>query len=210
MKLSRFFSGLFLCLGMGLMFLAILLVMGQPGTKPTILSSTQQAQSQVVAVMDSICQGDFSGAEQHLLGQPSLGVDRELQDPTAAMIWKTFVESLSYELSGDCYTTDTGLAQDITLRYLDIPSVTANLSQRSEAHLSRLQQAANHPSEIYDENGDFHQEVVLKLLSAVVQEALREDAQYTTCQFTLQLVCYDGQWYVRPNSDFISAISGSF
>ena len=43
----------------------------------------------------------------------------------------------------------------------------------------------------------------------MVQEALKEDAQYTTCTFTLQLVCRDGQWYVRPNSDFISAISGN-
>ena len=208
MKLSRFFSGLFLCLGLGLMFLAICLVMGQPGTQPTLVGSSQEPQNQVVAAMDAICQGDFSGAEQYLLGRPSLGVDRELQDPAAAMIWKAFVESLSYELSGDCYATDTGVAQDITLKCLDISSVTANLAQRSEKHLARLQQSATHTYEVYDENGNFRQDVVQQVLSTVVQEALQEDAQYTTTAFTLQLVCREGQWYIHPNSDFISAISG--
>ena len=208
MKLSRFFSGLFLCFGLGLMFLAICLVMGQPGTQPTLVGSSQEPQNQVVAAMDAICQGDFSGAEQYLLGQPSLGVDRELQDPAAAMIWKAFVESLSYELSGDCYATDTGVAQDVTLTYLDIPSVTANLAQRSEKHLARLQKQATHTSEIYDENGNFRTDVVQQVLNTVVQEAIREDATYTSTTFTLQLVMRDGQWYIISNSDFIRAISG--
>ena len=209
MKISRLFSGLFLFFGMTLAMLALFIVMGQPGTKPTLIGSTQVPQNQVIATMDSICRGDFAGAEQYLLGQPSLGVDRELEDPVSAMIWNAFVESLSYELSGDCYATDTGVAQDITLTYLSIPSVTANLAQRSETHLTRLQKEATHASQVYDDDGNFRQDVVQQVLHTVVQEALKEDAQYTTCTFTLQLVCRDGQWYVRPNSDFISAISGN-
>lgn len=208
MKLSRFFSGLFLALGLGLMFFAICIVMGQPGTQPTLIGSTQAPRDQVVAAMDAICSGSFSDAEQYLLGQPSLGVDREPEDPSAAMIWNAFVQSLSYELSGECYATDTGVAQDITLTCLDITSVTANLAQRSEKHLERLQKEANHISEIYDDDGNYRQDVVMKVLSTVVKEALKEDAQYTTCTFTLQLVSRDGKWYIRPNSDFISALSG--
>lgn len=208
MKLSRFFSGLFLSIGLGLMLLAIFIVMGQPGATPTVLSSTQPARDRVVSAMDSLCQGDFAEAEQYLLGQPHLGMDRDLSDPAAAMIWNAFKENLSYELNGECYATDTGLAQDITLTYLDISSVTKNLAQRSEKHLARLQQSATHTSEIYDDDGNYRQDVVQKVLSTVVQEALQEDAQYTDCAFTLQLVCRDGQWYIRPDSDFISAISG--
>ena len=208
MKLSRFFSGLFLCFGLGLMFLAICLVMGQPGTQPTLVGSSQEPQNQVVAAMDAICQGDFSGAEQYLLGQPSLGVDRELQDPAAAMIWKAFVESLSYELSGDCYATDTGVAQDITLKCLDISSVTANLAQRSEKHLARLQQSATHTYEVYDENGNFRQDVVQQVLSTVVQEALQEDAQYVTKDVTLNLVYHQQRWWVMADQTLLRVISG--
>lgn len=208
MKLSRLFSGVFLYIALGLMMLALFLVMAKPGTPPVLLSPAQDAQDQVVEMMDALCQGDFSAVEQHLLGNPSLGVDRELTDNASALIWDAFVASFSYELSGDCYATDTGVAQDVTLTYLDIPSVTAGLAQRSEKHLAQLQQEATHTSDIYDENGNFHNHLVLQVFDTAVREALQEDSKLTSCTFTLQLVQRDGQWYVIANSDFIDAISG--
>lgn len=208
MKLSRFFSGLFLYFAIGLMCLALIVVMAEPGTTPTLLSPAQEAQDQVTAAMDALCQGDFSAVEQYLLGQPSLGADREPKDAAGALIWDAFTRSFSYELTGDCYATDTGVAQDVILTYLDIPSVTASLAQRSEKHLSRLQQEATHTSEIYDEAGNFRADVVQQVLYTVVQEALQEDVQHTSCSFTLQLVYQGGQWHIVPNSDLIRAISG--
>ena len=208
MKLSRFFSGLFLYAGLGLMILALFLVMSKPGASPVLLSSAQDAQGQVVQMMDALCLGDFSTVEQHLLGQPDLGIDREPSDPAGALIWNAFVDSFSYELAGDCYATDTGVAQDVTLFYLDIPSVTAGLSQRSEQELARLQKEAQHTSEIYDETGNFRNDLVLKVFNKAVKDALAEDAVVTSSTFTLQLVQQDDQWYIISNSDFIDAISG--
>ena len=191
MKFSRFFSGFFMVLGIGLMCLALVLVMGQPGAKPSLMTTAPEAQAQVAAAMDAICQGDYAAAEPYLLGQSKLGADREPADAAAALIWDAFLDSLSYQLTGACYATDTGVAQDVTLTYLDISSVTAT-----------------HTSQLYDESGNFLQEVVLQVLNTAVTEALQEDAQRTTCTFTLQLVNRNGQWYIVPNSDFISAISG--
>lgn len=208
MKLSRFFSGVFLYLGLGLMGLALVLVMAKPGTTPTLLFPAQDAQDQVVNMMDALCQGDFSAVEQYLLDQPRLGADREPADAAGALIWDAFKSSFSYELSGDCYATDTGVAQDVTLTYLDISSVTANLAQRSEKHLSRLQQEATHTSEIYDEDGNFHNHLVLEVFDTVVREALREDSKLTSRTFTFQLVKRNDQWYIVSGSDFIQAISG--
>ncbi len=208
MKLSRFFSGFFLSIALGLMGVALIVVMATPGTTPTLLSPAQEAQDQVVEMMDALCQGDFSAAGQYLLGSPNLGADREPDSAAGALIWDAFVDSLSYELSGDCYATDTGVAQNVTLTYLDIPAVTANLAQRSEKHLTRLQKEATHTSEIYDEDGNFRSDVVLQVLNTAVQEALQEDGNLTACTFTLQLVKRDGRWYILSNSDLIHAISG--
>ena len=208
MNFSRFFSGLFLTLGLGLMILALMLTMALPGAKPTLLSPAADAQNQVISAMDAICRKDFSAAEQYLLGQPSLGVDREPADAAGAMIWEAFLESLSYELKGDCYATDTGVAQDIAFTCLDIPSVTEGLAQRTEETLTKLRQEATHASEIYDDSGNYHQHLVQDVLNASVRDALKEDSKTTTVTFSLQLVNRDGQWYIVPNSDFISAISG--
>lgn len=208
MKLSRFFSGLFLYAAFGLIMLALFLIMAKPGTTPTLLSPAQDAQDQVVQMMDALCQGDFSTVEHYILGNPSLGVDREPADAASALIWNAFVDSLSYELSGECYATDTGVAQDVTLTYLDIPAVTQELAQLSEKHLTKLQQEATHTSEIYDENGNYHSDLVLKVFNAAVAESLQENSSFISSTFTLQLVQRDNQWYIISNNDLISAISG--
>ncbi len=208
MKISRFFSGFFLFLAIGLMITALFVAMYFPGSKPTLVSPPQEAQNRVIAAMDAICQGDYASAEPYLLGQPSLGADRQPEDAAGQLIWRDFLRSLSYELSGECYATDTGVAQDISLTYLDISSVTANLAQRSERLLTQLQQEATHTSQVYDDNGDYRQDVVQRVLQAAVLEALNADAKNTTVTFTLQLVYRDGQWYIVPNSDFIHALSG--
>lgn len=209
MKISRFFSGLFLTLGLGLAGLALLIVMAMPGAVPTLLSPAADAQNQVVSAMDAICQNNFSAAEQYLLGQPNLGVDREPADEAGTLIWEAFLNSLSYELSGDCYATDSGVAQDVVFTCLDVTSVTANLAERSEAILTKLQQEATYASEIYDENGNYHQHVVQEVLKTAVQAALQEDGKTITSTFTLQLVNRDGQWCIVPNSDLINALSGN-
>ena len=208
MKISRFFSGFFLFLALVMMAAALFMVMALPGTTPTLVSQPQEAQNRVIAAMDAICQGDYASAEPYLLGQPSLGADRQPEDVAGQLIWRDFLRSLSYALSGECYATDTGVAQDISLTYLDISSVTANLAQRSERLLTQLQQEATHTSQIYDDNGDYRQDVVQRVLQAAVLEALNADAKKTTVTFTLQLVYRDGQWYIVPNSDFIHALSG--
>ena len=110
MKISRFFSGFFLSVAIVLMCLALVLVMGQPGAKPTLMTTAPEAQAQVSAVMDAICRGDFSAAEPYLLGQPKLGADRESSGAAADLIWDAFLGSLSYQLNGACYATDTGVA----------------------------------------------------------------------------------------------------
>lgn len=208
MKLSRFFSGLFLYAAFGLIMLALFLIMAKPGTTPTLLSPAQDAQDQVVQMMDALCQGDFSTVEHYILGNPSLGVDREPADAASALIWNAFVGSFSYELSGDCYATNTGVAQDVTLTYLDIPAVTQEFAQLSEKHLTKLQQEATHTSEIYDENGNYRSDLINKVLSAAVAESLQENSSFTSSTFTLQLVQRDDQWYIISNNDLISAISG--
>lgn len=208
MKLSRFFSGLFLSCALAMMGLALILIMSQPGATPTLLSPAEEAQDQVAAAMDALCAGDFSAVEQYLIGQPSLGADREPQSAEGALVWDAFLDSFSYELSGKCYATDIGVAQDVSLTYLDISSVTANLAQRSEDLLTRMQHQATHTSEIYDEEGNFRADVVQQVLYTAVQDAISQDAQYTTSTFTLQLVKQGDRWYIVPNSDFIRAISG--
>ena len=177
-------------------------------TKPILLTPPDEAKTRVVAMMDAVCQGDYAEASQSILGTPSLGVDREAADDVGVLIWDAFVDSLSYELEGDCYATDDGLAQNVIFSCMDITSVTANLRDRSQTMLEQRVKAAEDASEIYDEDYQYREEFVMEVLHDSTVEALKEDAREMTLTLTLNLSYRDGQWWVVANNELLDAISG--
>ena len=124
------------------------------------------------------------------------------------MLWKAFTESQTYELKGGCVADNSGLTQQVVMTYLDISSVTENLSDRSEAILSKRIEAAENIDEIYDENNEYREEVVMDALQEAVSAALKEDAKLTSVELTLNLIYRDNQWWIVSNSQLMSAISG--
>lgn len=208
MKLSKFFSAVFGALGFCAIAAGILLAMGNRDARPMLLTAPDAAQTQITQTMDALCQGDYETAGSNLYGKPDLGMDRAAAEPVGALVWEAFVESLSYELTGDCYTTDTGLAQNVVLRGLDIESVTANLGERSQALLEARVKEAEDPSELYDENNDFREELVMEVLYEAAQQALEQDAAEKTWEVTVNLVYENGQWWILPENALLEAVSG--
>ena len=176
--------------------------------KPELLTPPTVARSKVVALMDAVCEGDYELASQAILGNPSLGVDREASGNVGAMIWNAFQDSLSYELVGECYTTEDGLAQDVTVTSLDIESVTVNLRQRSQTLLEQRVQEAENTAEIYDENNEYREDFVMTVLYDAAVQALEEDAVVQTVSLTIKLVYSNGSWWVVADNALLDAISG--
>ena len=169
----------------------------------------EEAEAQAKALMEAVAQGDYSAAETFILGNPKLGVDRDPADTVGIMIWNAFVESYSYEMVGDCYATDSGIAQNVKVSFLDISSVTKNLRERSQALLEARVAEAVDVDEIYDENNDYKEEFVMAVLKDAVTDALQEDAKMTGTEFTMNLVYRDGNWVVVSDSALMAAISGN-
>jgi hypothetical protein len=176
---------------------------------PVLLAPVEEAEAQAKALMEAVAQGDYSAAETFILGNPKLGVDRDPADTVGIMIWNAFVESYSYEMVGDCYATDSGIAQNVKVSFLDISSVTKNLRERSQALLEARVAEAVDVDEIYDENNDYKEEFVMAVLKDAVTDALQEDAKMTGTEFTMNLVYCDGNWVVVSDSALMAAISGN-
>ena len=175
---------------------------------PVLLAPVEEAEAQAQALMDAVAKGDYTAAEALILGNPKLGVDRDPADTVGIMIWKAFVESYSYEMVGDSFATDSGIAQNVKVSYLDISSVTRNLRERSQTLLEARVAEAEDVDEIYDENNDYKEEFVMEVLKDAVTDALKEDAQMTGAEFTMNLVYRDGKWVVVSDSALMAAISG--
>ena len=206
--IAKFFGLLFILAGVAVAGFTVETAKNNLDSIPVLLSPVEEAEAQAVALMDAIAAGDYETAGTLILGNPKLGVDRDPADTVGIMIWDAFVESYSYEMVGESFATDSGIAQNVKVSYLKISSVTKNLRERSQALLEERVAQAEDVDEIYDENNDYKESFVMEVLKDAVVDALAEDAEMTGAEFTINLVYRDGNWVVVSDSALLAAISG--
>lgn len=209
MKAVRYiFSVLLAAIGLCAAAAAIFLCMNFTDAKPMLLTPPDVARSKVIMLMNAVSEGDYEEASQAIYGTPNLGVDREAADEVGVLIWNEFAGSITYELLGECYTTEQGLAQDVSITCLDVTSVTVNLKERSQALLEQRVLDAVDVSEIYDENNEYREDFVMSVLKDAVADALEEDAKKMTVELTVNLSYQNGKWWVVADEALLDAISG--
>ena len=208
MKLRYLFSFILATIGIAIASAAVYLSLQCRDAMPVLLTPPDVPRSKVVMLMNAVCDGDYEEASQSIYGTPSLGVDREAADEVGILIWDAFSSSISYELLGDCYTTEQGLAQNIAVTCLDVTSVTEQLRERSQTMLEQRVEEAKDVSEIYDENNEYREDFVMDVLYDAAVDALEEDARKKTVELTVNLSYQDGKWWVVADEALLNAISG--
>lgn len=208
MKSSKIISTLFGILGLIAAVVSIFLSFLYMDASPVLVEQPETAAAQVAEMMEAVCRNDYAAASQMIKGNPDFGVDREPEDAVSALIWDAFVSSVSYELEGELYATDSGVAQDISITTMDIASVTDVLKDRSTVLLEQRMEAAEDPDEVYDENNDYREDFVMQVLYDAAEDALKEDASTVTQAVTINMVYENDQWWIVADSQLLSAISG--
>lgn len=207
MKATKFFAAVFAVIAVCAALLTAYLGFACRDAAPILLEKNYLAQSQAVALMNSLCRGDFDDVSQRMLGQPQLGVDRAPAEELGSLLWEAYTASLSYELDGDCYSTEKGLAQKVKLTCLDLDSVTAKLNERTLQLLEQRVEEARDLDEIYDENDQYRQEFLMAAVCDAAEELL-ETAGEKTVELTLNLCYQDGQWWVAADNGLLDVLSG--
>lgn len=175
---------------------------------PILLAAPDEATGRLEAMMEAVCKGDYNTAGAFMLGTPDFGAEEKPEDDLGLLLWDAYMQSMDYSLVGECYTTDEGLAQDITFTYLDITSITKNLRQRSHALMEQRVAAATDMWEIYDSNNEYREDFVMAVLYDTAEDALREDARIITVSVTVNMQYQDGTWWILPETGLLDAISG--
>ena len=204
----RFFGFIFAVAGTAAAALAVWLCMNNLNSIPVLLEPVSEAREQAEALMEAVSDGDYETAGSLILGNPRLGVDRDPEEEAGVMIWEAFVDSYDYELIGECYATDSGVAQNIRVTYLDLSSVTTDLRERVQTLLEERIRLAESIMDIYTEDNKFREDFVMAALKDAVRQAIREDAQTVTIELTLNLVYRDGTWLIVSDEMLMKAISG--
>lgn len=208
MKFARFFAVIFGIVGLVLMLgttALCLMSLDEPVKLTEIPQGAQACSEEMMAAIDA---GDFAAAAKRMYGQPDLGVEGTPADAAGAVVWNAYLESISYEFAGNCYATDSGLARDVSITTLDIPSVTEKLNSRASALLTQRVNAATEMAQLYDEENNFRADLVAEVLEEALNQAIAEDAKTVTREVTLNLIYRDGQWWVVPDQALLTALTG--
>ena len=206
--IKKFLSLIFAVIGIAAAIAAVNLGLSNKEADPVLLLPPEEAKHQVTGMMDAVCSGDYNTASTYLKGQPDLGVDRDPSDPVGVLIWEAFCDSMSYELVGDCYATEEGLAQNLTIRCMDITSVTAVLKDRSQALMQQRIDEAESFDEVYDENLQYREDFVLDVLYDAAELAVKEDAKTITTELTVNMIYQNDKWQIIADRNLLDAISG--
>lgn len=206
--LSGILAAIFALLGIATTAMGIYVSFQSIGASPVLLETPEAAIQQIGLMLDKVQQGDYNGAGAMMQGSPDLGVDRKASDEVGVLIWEAFVDSFTYEIVGECYATDSGVAQDLRITCLEISSVTASLRERSRSKLEELLASAEDISDVYDENNNYREDVVMAVLYEAAQDALAQDAQTVTYEVTVNLVHDEDRWWIIPDDALLKAISG--
>lgn len=208
MKIAKFFACIFGAIGTVLMVGAIGLCLFSLDAPAKIHKMPEEAVACSEKLMEAVSGGDYETAAALMYGQPDLGVHGNPADQAGEMIWTAFLGSISYEFKGPCYVLDAGLARDVAVTALDVPSVTGSVGLRARELLTGKVASATDLAELYDETNNFREDLVEEVLSEAVIYALAEDAKTVTRDVTLKLICRDGQWWVVPDAQLLQLLSG--
>ena len=206
--IKKILSVIFVLIGIVAAVVAVNMGLTNRNADPVLLATPEAASQQVTGLMEAVCSGDFATASTYLQGQPGLGVDREATDEVGILIWEAFCDSMSYELVGECYATEAGLSQNVTLTCLDVTSVTAVLKERSQALLEQRVDEAENLEDVYDENLQYREDFVMDVLYDAAVMALEKDAKTMTTELTLNLSYQNEQWWIAADRELLDAISG--
>lgn len=208
MKTAKFFSVFFALLSVVLIVGTVALSFRSLDAPVKLLTSSENAETLAEDFMEAICRGDYSAAGSMMYGQPDLGTDRESAYAFGTILWDAFTDSLSYEFSGECYATDSGIARDVTITALDISAVMDPLKESTQTLLQKRAAAEEDLSKVYDENNNYQEAFVMDVLCDAVSQVLAENNYLTSWKVTLKLVYRDGQCWIMPEQALICAISG--
>lgn len=212
MKIKKFLGYILMLVGIGLAVATVAVAFANLQADPDLLGEDTVAQERIVTMMDAFCAGDYATAQSVLQGETDLGVDRQPADQVGQIIWEAFQSSMTYELVGERYATNSGIAQDIVITTMDVDAVMdyveANAKTVLEQRVNERLESQSGLDEIYDEENQYRDEFVMSVVHDVTRAAVENNTEKVQTKLTLNLVWEDDQWWVVPNEALLDAVSG--
>ena len=178
-------------------------------TRGTLMVDTDpEAKDTVRELMEAVARGDLEGAGGYILGTPRFTVPDRDQETVESLLWQYYYDRLTYTLEGNLYPGDRGLSQDVTVTLPDLKAMTERMGELAPEILTERIEAADSMEEIYDDQGNYRQDVTDGVILEAAKKAMEESVETRQESLTLQLCYVNGQWWVRPDMALLDILSG--
>lgn len=206
MKAARVFAVIFGIVGLVLMLGTAVVCFGalDAPVRAEVPEAVQECAEEVVQLLN---EGDLNNVRMKLYGTPDLGTDGALTGE-AAEVWEIFRNGISCELTSDVYVSGSSYAADAVIRVPEIASITDSVTEHAKTILDGRVAAAEKMAELYDENGEFRQDVIDAVMEEAVALAFAEAPEMLTFETTFGFAYQAKQWHVVPDGTFMRALSG--
>ena len=206
MKAARVFAVVFGILGLVLMLGTAAICFGAMDA-PARTEVPEAVEACAEAVVQMLCEGELSNLQTMLYGVPDLGVEDELTGEAAA-VWEIFRKGISCELVSDIYVSGSSYAVDAVVTVPKLASITDSVTEHGKRLLEERIAAAEKMAELYDESGEFRQDVIDEVMAQAVALAFAEEPEILTVETTFGFAYQGKQWRVVPDGNLMRALQG--
>ena len=202
MKLSKIVSALFAFLGMVLLAGGIFLSFANRNAGAPGRAVPQEAKDCATAFLTALNGHDLESARTYLYGNPDLGLSQTSEDPQTAKVWEAFRSSFAVSDIAPFQVSQSEIRLDFTLTTLELKALV-NLPSLARIILDGKEDQDS----LYDENGTLKPQEKTAIMEEALEKTLAEaESVNRTC--TISLVEAEGRWWVLPNENLLSALSG--
>lgn len=186
---------------------ALLLCLSALGSPPLYLSAKGSAEEVSALFMDSLCAGDYDRAAAYC--STALPEENAPADDDAAMIYAALRESLAWEQAGEVQQKGFRAMVPVRLHHLDMTTLTEGLKEEVNAILAVYVEQAASAADIYNDDGSYRDEVVMRAWNEALETRLsRKDDYMTSTLLPLYLSAGDGSWKAAADEALLRALSG--
>jgi hypothetical protein len=208
MNKSKYPAYLWTIAGIILSLLTLTVTVCGINSTPVIAMDASVAVEAAEQTLDCARTGDYDALGQMLYGAPKLGDSPMDEDDLESTILLAFLDSIQYQVSSECRTSDSGISVDVKLTCLDLAAVSESLQAIVPGLMNRIANEKGDESLVYDAGRNYREDFITEVLTTATQQVLEQAPQTVDREITLELVQSGGRWQVVPTEAFIQLLSG--
>lgn len=201
-------ANLWLLAGAVISLCVLILVAWGTHSSPAVLVNDAKVLEAAEQMLECARSGDFKALEDLMQGAPDLGTGPGEEDTAQNLLWRAYLNSITYTLPERCHAQDGGIGVEISVSCLDLSAVTTAMETLAPELLAQAVREADNEETIYDGENGYREEFLAHVLREAANQALSREAQQVEYTLNLSFAREKGCWQVVPTEELLEFLSG--